>query len=234
MKKTILLALTLFITLSSQADPGPFGRICKGYFSSHNNHFTVFQFGIIPGIQLYDSDWIPVYGMSIGTVWIYSTTRMYGLRFSPFSYQEKSYALALSMWDVTDHNYGPVLALCSSQSKNYGMATSLYNRPQENYGLSCAMVNDLRISNSGVLLGLVNIAQGQYTREQPSKSSPQIPHLIKSPPQTPKPIKNNVQLGLINIANHGWQFGIMNYNKDSVVSYMVFCNYSNDSDTIDK
>jgi len=83
----------------------------------------------------------------------------------------------------------------------------------QNYfcGLDLAVVTGAR-ENHGCQIGVVNLS---------GQSAPAMDGVTTEPPSA-----NGVQIGLVNSTTNGFQFGLFNYNAESVIPFTILFNYS--------
>ncbi|MFA6291527.1 MAG: hypothetical protein WC637_07080 [Victivallales bacterium] len=94
---------------------------------------------------------------------------------------------------------------------------ALYNTASDNSGLHIGIVNSVDTANAGVQTGTVNYAEGKYEFIHSNNGKEELIYKEKT---------NNIQVGLVNMANNGWQIGILNHNAHSCFPYMALINYS--------
>ena len=83
----------------------------------------------------------------------------------------------------------------------------------QNYfcGLDLAVVTGAR-ENHGCQIGVVNLS---------GQSAPAMDGVTTEPPSA-----SGVQIGLVNSTTNGFQFGLFNYNSESVIPFTILFNYS--------
>lgn len=83
----------------------------------------------------------------------------------------------------------------------------------QNYfcGLDLAVVTGAR-ENHGCQVGVVNLS---------GESAPAMDGVTTEPPSA-----EGVQIGLVNSTTNGFQFGLFNYNAESVIPFTILFNYS--------
>lgn len=174
---------------------------------------TPVQIGVWPfswGIQLFPSG-VSVYGVAVGLP-AYRVNTLYGLKAAPVAIQNMNYAFGCSVVDFSARNYGFTLALYAVSLRNNALQTGA--------------VNDCAIANNGVMLGVVNLAAGKRRKGSVKNIVLYQDDINLQNDEARQPIKNSVQIGVVNLANHGWQLGLFNYNQNSILPYTVLFNYS--------
>ncbi|MPN46619.1 hypothetical protein SDC9_194210 [bioreactor metagenome] len=94
-------------------------------------------------------------------------------------------------------------AIAGGVEKNAGIKICpFFGRSEKNYGVSFSLFDDASI-NKGLMAGV--ITQTASEKEDGHEG---------------------MQIGLVNSANYGFQIGLLNHNKNSLVPWMILVNYS--------
>lgn len=234
MRYFILLSLlALHLPLTVLADY-PMKFLDNGIINYVEGNTTPLQISILPFpffMRLYGSS-VYVCGLNTGIWAIEGNVKGGSFTVIGHSNDFKGFALG----GILDHDYshGFDLSLLSTKTYNYGLSVGLMEYAHNNAGMQAALLNST-VGNSyevtwkvrgnlGTQLGLINLANGTDCVRDKQAEYKEF-KIIKVER------KNFLQIGLINTANHGWQFGLFNYNKNSICPYSVFFNYSSPPDT---
>ncbi len=223
--KKALIAVGLMLIGVSAADPGPFGGLAQGLdgFGDYKRgaEWTVFQ------LQL-----LPVYPFRL----FHERTANYGLAVNVWGNiwgdYGNNYGLSLNGYAEGGHNYGIGLGVYQKFRRNSGLTIGIFNGvAYGNYGLQAGVINFCSNGsyvpgtvngNTGVQFGLVNICD-EIRDEYGEGGKVTAVH----------PVENNLQIGVWNQADSGWQFGLLNHNRRSPIPWMIFANYSAPADAAD-
>lgn len=178
-----------------------------------NERKQVLQLCLVPGIQIFRND-IDVYGLSLGLITTYDFyVDIYTLSTNAATWYRNNYGLSASLLNKSRNNYALNLSVYSSIQHNMGLGISgLCGISAMNYGLLIAPFNVIQCENRGVTAGVLNLAVSDYPLGIIGRKC--------------RERGNFMQIGVVNIANHGWQFGLFNYNKNSILPYSILFNYS--------
>ena len=145
----------------------------------------------------------------------------FSTKWTPFQFQTLVFPLVapVALFDCETPVYGLDLTLVGFQKKtsglscgvlsghgdHYGLGVVLAAGGENNYGLMCSVVNAFE-GCGGVAVGTLNFNyKGDDTLAKPD---------------------NLLQIGLFNYARNGLQIGVLNYNPDALIPWMVLFNYS--------
>lgn len=225
----LLLLLALHLPLTVLAD-NPMRFLNDGIINYAEGNTTPVQISLLPFpffMRLYGSN-VNVCGLNIG-LWAVQESHVTGVSLTAIGHVDTFKGFALGGYLDHNNSHGFDLSLLSTKTYNYGLSVGLVEYAHDNLGMQVALVN-LTIGrpnyftwkvrgNLGTQFGLINLADGvDCVRDE--KAEYKEFKIIKVER------KNFLQIGLINTANHGWQFGLFNYNKNSICPYSVFFNYS--------
>lgn len=164
---------------------------------SDNKPWSVIQIGIVPdAVALVPSD-IPVLG----------------LNFEPFCGMQKR--VGILNWQpivgISDTVKGVSVQGFGFNSEMVGLQLGLINFQNYLCGLDLAVLTGAR-ENHGFQVGMVNLS---------GQSAPAMDGQDTEPPTAA-----GVQFGVVNCTTNGFQFGVFNYNAESVIPFTILFNYS--------
>ena len=144
----------------------------------------------------------------------------FSAKWTPFQFQTLVFPLVVpvALFDCETPVYGLDLTFVGAQKKtcglscgvlsihgdHYGLGVALAAGGENNYGLMCSVVNAFD-GCGGVAVGVLNFNCEDDTPAKPD---------------------NFLQIGLFNYARNGLQIGVLNYNPDAPIPWMVLFNYS--------
>ena len=210
MKKLLLLIVVSIFSLNVYAHGGA--------FAIRGVRWTPVNIVAFP-IALFDPGETEVYGILFSPGMGMSKNNVYGVNLGIATLlTRKCYGVSINIISVLENN-GLSLGLLSLY-KNNGMAWGVCNLIVDNNGISLGGINLLE-NNAGVSIGIVNmmIAGGRKS----NGVSIGVANISQN---------NILQLGIYNQAESGLQIGLLNYNPNAAIPWLLFFNYS--SDTEDK
>ena len=210
MKKLLLLFVVSIFSLNVYAHGGA--------FAIRGVRWTPVNIVAFP-IALFDPGETEVYGILFSPGMGMSKNNVYGVNLGIATLlTRKCYGVSINIISVLENN-GLSLGLLSLY-KNNGMAWGVCNLIVDNNGISLGGINLLE-NNAGVSIGIVNmmIAGGRKS----NGVSIGVANISQN---------NILQLGIYNQAESGLQIGLLNYNPNAAIPWLLFFNYS--SDTEDK
>lgn len=163
-----------------------------------NKPWCLFQFSIVPdAVALAPSDF-PVLGINL----------------EPFcGMQERVGILNLQpLVGMSDVTKGVAYQGLGLNGETVGLQLGVATFQRYFIGLNVAAVTGAR-ENHGLQIGLVNLS---------GASAP----AMGADAESPVPEARGVQFGLVNCTTNGFQFGLLNYNAESVIPVMILFNYS--------
>ncbi len=162
-----------------------------------NKPWSFLQIGLVPdAVALVPSD-IPVFGVN-AELFCGFQERVGIINFQPL-YGSTEVLKGISYQGIGFNNETVGLQLGLGTFQNYFC------------GVDIALVTGAR-ENHGLQVGVVNLS---------GESAPEM-----NGQDTEVPAARGVQLGLVNCTTNGFQFGLLNYNAESAVPWMVLFNYS--------
>ena len=123
-----------------------------------------------------------------------------------FDMQTSVYGIDLTLLGYQDETYGLSCGVVSVHGGHYGIGIALGNGVECNTGLMCGVINIIQ-RNRGVALGVWN----RFSDE---------------PGEDISEVENFLQIGLFNSATNGLQIGLLNYNPNAPIPWMVLFHYS--------
>lgn len=123
-----------------------------------------------------------------------------------FDMQTEVYGIDLTLLGYQDKTCGLSCGVVSIHGGHYGIGIALANGVEDNIGLMCGVINIIQ-RNRGVAIGVWN----RFSNE---------------PGEDISKVENFLQIGLFNSATSGLQIGLLNYNPNALIPWMVFFNYS--------
>lgn len=164
---------------------------------SDNKPWSILQVGIVPdAVALVPSD-IPVLGVN-AEFFCGMQKRVGILNFQP-------------VVGISDTVKGVSLQGFGFNSEMLGFQVGVLHFQNYFCGLDLAVVTGAR-ENHGCQIGAVNLS---------GESAPALDGKDAEPPSA-----DGVQIGLFNCATSGFQFGVFNYNAESVIPFTILFNYS--------
>lgn len=131
--------------------------------------------------------------------------------------ERQIYGLSVGAWIVSKKTYGFNVAVLTFIEQFSGMDLSVMGNSSVNNGVSIGLVTGGKTNNfilaggltgtagnNGVMIGIVNICRADAD--------------------------SRLQFGVVNSASNGWQIGLVNYNRRSMIPWMILFNYSSPSD----
>ena len=150
-----------------------------------------------------------------------SSLSAFSAKWTPFQVQVPvlPFVVPVSLWGTDTPVYGIDLTLVGFQKKTCGLSCGLLSNHVDHYGFGIAFVKG-GVNNYGLVCSLVNVFHGcggvavgilnfNYEEEE-SLAKPD----------------NFLQIGLFNSARNGLQIGLLNYDPNAPVPWMVLLNYS--------
>jgi len=118
------------------------------------------------------------------------------------SFDHVNYGLQFAPVSFVGENCGVSLSVLGSMNVNRGVSMALFGMETRNYGVGVSLYNCYlgRYHSGGTQFGVVNDAGPQGAAGR--------------------------QYGILNMAEAGWQFGLLNYNRKAAIQLLPFCNYS--------
>lgn len=162
-----------------------------------NKPWCLFQLSIVPNAVAFAPSDFPVMGIN----------------FEPFAgMQERIGVLNLQpLYGTSDVCKGVGYQGIGFNGETVGLQLGIATFQRYFIGVNVAAVTGAR-ENHGLQIGLVNLS---------GESAPAM-----GAGNEALPAARGVQLGLVNYTTNGFQFGILNYNAESVFPFMIFFNYS--------
>jgi|GEM_PF-1408462 len=121
--------------------------------------------------------------------------------FCNFGYRATNYGFLFAPVNYHSANWGIAVSLLGACSENNGLQVSMSGGEGQNNGLAIRFFNYSDYRNNGIQLGVFN----QSKCWEPQSGG---------------------QLGAFNWADSGWQFGLLNYNRNAVIQYLPLVNFS--------
>jgi hypothetical protein len=187
--------------------------------------YTVLQFGVIG--NLFDTD--NVFGVAIAFP-VSKNKNIYGLATGIWSKAADLQGIQFNAVNLARELNGVQLGLVGiidapDEEASTGVQWNLfYNAADTLFGFQSGLVN-LGGRMNGTQLGLVNVAdQGVQFGLVNFFNSPRTLEGLDSYQSDA-----HVQVGIYNHSNHeAFQFGVLNYNKNSLIPYFILFNFSTD------
>ncbi|MBS1368582.1 MAG: hypothetical protein HPZ91_01385 [Lentisphaeria bacterium] len=163
-----------------------------------NKPWSMLQLSIVPDAVAFTPSDIPVLGVNIEP--FYGAQQRVGIiNFQP-------------LVGTTDVTKGVIYQGLGFNGETVGLQLGVATFQRYFIGLNAAVVTGAR-ENHGLQVGLVNLS---------GAAAP----AMGADEDTPVPAARGVQIGLFNGTTNGFQFGLLNYNSESVIPLMILFNYS--------
>jgi len=118
-----------------------------------------------------------------------------------FAYHTSNFGIQTApLFTFVTANYGLETALISACSENDGVNIGLFGGEGENNGLALSFFNYSDYRNSGLQLSFINQSYSWWENY-------------------------GGQIGVFNIADSGWQFGLLNYNRGAAIKVLPLFNF---------
>ena len=124
------------------------------------------------------------------------------------------------LFDMQASVYGINLIVSGVQKRVCGVSCGLLGIFHDHYGIGVVLAN-YAYNNTGLMCGVYNtiqrnrgVATGVYNR------------FSNEPGEDISEVENFLQIGLFNHARNGLQIGVLNYNPNAPIPWMVLFNYS--------